>query len=61
MSNEITQADGKKPYESPQLVAISLRPEEAVLGHCKISGGSGPSNTAGPCDILLAGCRSIGS
>jgi hypothetical protein len=61
MRDDITQASGKKPYESPQLTAISLRPEEAVLGHCKISGGSGPSGTAGPCDILLAGCRSIGS
>ena len=61
MSCEVEQADGKKPYVPPRLVAVSLRPEEAVLGHCKMSGGSGPSQTAGPCDILLAGCRSIGS
>jgi hypothetical protein len=55
------QVEGKKPYEPPRLTTISLRPEEAVLGHCKISGGTGPTQTAGPCDILLAGCRSIGS
>jgi hypothetical protein len=61
MNNSESQVGGKKPYESPQLSQISLRPEEAVLGHCKMSGGSGPSQTAGPCDILLAGCRSIGS
>ena len=61
MNNPESQVVGKKPYESPQLSQISLRPEEAVLGHCKMSGGSGPSQTAGPCDFLLAGCRSIGS
>jgi len=61
MNNPESQVGGKKRYESPQLSQISLRPEEAVLGHCKMSGGSGPSQTAGPCDILLAGCRSIGS
>jgi hypothetical protein len=61
MSCESEQVDGRKPYEPPRLATISLRPEEAVLGHCKISGGSGPSQTAGPCDIFLAGCHSIGS
>ena len=61
MSDAMNQADGKRPYAPPQVVVVSLRPEEAVLGHCKMSGGSGPSQTAGPCDILLAGCRSIGS
>jgi hypothetical protein len=61
MNNEMKQGASGKKYEAPQLVVVSLRPEEAVLGHCKISGGSGPSQTAGPCDIFLAGCRSIGS
>jgi hypothetical protein len=61
MNGELKQADGRKTYESPQLTTISLRPEEAVLGHCKIAGGSGPSNSAGPCSIMLAGCSSIGS
>lgn len=61
MNQEFEQADGKKSYEPPCLKVISLRPEEAVLGHCKIAGGTGPSNSAGPCSILLAGCSSIGS
>jgi hypothetical protein len=42
MSHELNRANDKKPYEPPQLMTISLRPEEAVLGHCKTfsSGGS---------------------
>jgi hypothetical protein len=55
MNQEINQADDKKPYEPPKLVTISLRPEEAVLGHCKVSGGGGPS---GICGIL---CSNVGS
>jgi hypothetical protein len=43
----------KKPYESPKISVISLRPEEAVLGACKNSSSAGPvggSCTAvGPC------------
>ena len=42
MSDESNQTEAKKPYEPPQLTAISLRPEEAVLGHCKIVGQSMP-------------------
>ena len=41
MNRKPGQSDGKKPYEAPQLTTISLRPEEAVLGHCKILGQSG--------------------
>lgn len=61
MNSQGSQVDGRATYETPKLTKISLRPEEAVLGHCKMSGGTGPTQTAGPCDILLAGCRSIGS
>jgi len=32
----------KKKYEKPQITVISLRPEEAVLGHCKNSTSAGP-------------------
>jgi hypothetical protein len=46
MDRELNQADGRKLYEAPRLVTISLRPEEAVLGHCKISGGAGPVNAS---------------
>jgi hypothetical protein len=57
MKQERQQSEGKKPYEPPQLTAISLRPEEAVLGHCKISGTSGPTTSS--CAVLF--CMSQGS
>ncbi len=47
----------KKLYEPPKIVTINLRPEEAVLGNCKISGSSGPGNAS--CVILH--CSTIGS
>jgi len=51
MNYEQNQADGKKRYEPPRVTTISLRPEEAVLGHCKIAGGAGP---------VSASCQPIG-
>jgi hypothetical protein len=47
----------KKLYEPPKIVIINLRPEEAVLGNCKISGSSGPGSTS--CSVLH--CSTIGS
>ena len=47
----------KKKYETPQLTKVSLRPEEAVLGACKISGSSGPVGAS--CHASF--CRSQGS
>jgi hypothetical protein len=47
----------KQKYERPQLVTISLRPEEAVLGHCKMAGVSGQVGAS--CTTLF--CHSIGS
>lgn len=35
----------KKPYRPPALTVISLRPEEAVLGHCKSTTAAGPAST----------------
>jgi hypothetical protein len=58
MNRELNQAEGKKPYESPKVTTISLRPEEAVLGHCKISGGGGGPNPP-TCAALF--CMSLGS
>jgi hypothetical protein len=49
----------KKPYKSPRITTIALRPEEAVLSHCKIAGGSGPIGAA--CNLLIIACSSIGS
>lgn len=48
----------KAAYEPPKVIRVSLRPEEAVLGHCKITGAAGP--VSGSCRSVVA-CRSIGS
>ena len=31
----------KKPYVKPEMSQVSLRPEEAVLGGCKVAGALG--------------------
>jgi hypothetical protein len=59
MNRELNQVDGRKLYVSPQLVTISLRPEEAVLGHCKIAGAAGPVSVG--CQPLGVACNSLGS
>jgi hypothetical protein len=48
----------RKPYVPPAVMAINLRPEEAVLGHCKIGSSAGPISVTG-CSTLH--CRTIGS
>lgn len=60
MSDEIIQGKGKKPYTPPQLVVISLRPEEAVLGACKVS-GTGGAVSPSSCTSLVQPCSSLGS
>lgn len=45
----------KKPYASPQLTTISLRPEEAVLGACKSLNTGGHSG--GSC-LIPVNCAS---
>jgi|GEM_PF-666858 hypothetical protein len=57
MNHELDEPDKKRSYEPPQLTAISLRPEEAVLGNCKISGTTGPGNNS--CAALF--CMTLGS
>jgi hypothetical protein len=54
MNRERMESEERKKYEPPQLTTISLRPEEAVLGHCKTlstggSQGSSCSNFFAPC------------
>jgi hypothetical protein len=46
-------------YEPPQLAVIDLRPEEAVLSHCKIAGSSGPVGAV--CNVLIVSCQTVGS
>lgn len=44
-------------YQPPEVVRVSLRPEEAVLGHCKVSGSAGP---AAPSCVTFF-CKTFGS
>jgi len=37
----------RKPYRKPELKKVPLKPEEAVLGFCKISGHRGPGTSLG--------------
>ena len=48
----------KKNYEAPRVTIISLRPEEAVLGHCKSFSAAGPVGSA--CHTT-GNCQGIGS
>jgi hypothetical protein len=59
MNHELDQVDCKRPYEPPQVTVISLRPQEAVLGHCKIFGSGGPVAPGG--GICGVTCSSGGS
>jgi len=47
----------KKAYEAPKVKVISLRPEEAVLGHCKNNSSAGP--VSGSC--VASSCNVAGS
>jgi hypothetical protein len=58
MDLEPKRAESKKTYEPPQLTTISLRPEEAVLGHCKTASGGGMN---GSCQQVFGGCPNQGS
>lgn len=58
MNHELNGNEGKKSYEPPQLTTISLRPEEAVLGHCKTTSSGGPVQST--C-TLIGPCASVGS
>ena len=47
MIQESNQTGGKKGYEPPRIKTISLRPEEAVLGACKVLGKTGSHSACG--------------
>jgi hypothetical protein len=49
----------KAPYQPPQVIRVSLRPEEAVLGHCKVTGAPGPFS--GGCMVTMGICKTFGS
>jgi len=46
MDPEKKEASEKANYEPPRLTVISLRPEEAVLGHCKSTSTGGPAQSS---------------
>jgi hypothetical protein len=54
MENGDGAEDSKKPYEPPKVTRVSLRPEEAVLGACKTTTGTGPASSH-PCSFGLCG------
>ncbi len=60
MSNEDRRGGkvGKRIYRKPVIREVKLRPEEAVLGNCKVSGATGPlqSSCASP-----SACSSLAS
>lgn len=58
-NSEHKQPTQKKPYQPPKLRRVELRPEEAVLGNCKVSGVSGPGN-GGTCTMVTS-CSTIGT
>ena len=51
-------AEGKKPYNRPEIQEVPLRPEEAILGGCKTATVSGPAqhrcDSPGPCSSLIS-------
>jgi hypothetical protein len=47
----------KTAYQPPRVLRVSLRPEEAVLGHCKVAGITGP--VSGSCRTFH--CKTFGS
>jgi hypothetical protein len=57
--NKNTEAASAKAYEAPKIIRVSLRPDEAVLGHCKIPTSAGPAATG--CGVAVGGCSSFGS
>ncbi|MGB9465818.1 MAG: hypothetical protein WBR10_11975 [Candidatus Acidiferrum sp.] len=55
---KLPEGNQKGAYEPPKVIRVSLRPEEAVLGHCKVTGATGPVATS--CRSVIA-CRTLGS
>jgi len=51
----------KRPYVKPEVKQVALRPEEAVLGACKASSGSGGSGPGGGNCRTPVPCSSLGS
>jgi hypothetical protein len=60
MDQTKTPESKKRPFTKPELRRIDLKPEEAVLGSCKMSASSGPG-AVGTCSPAGAACSTAGS
>jgi hypothetical protein len=58
---EEKKTNEKRRYEKPDVKQVALRPEEAVLGACKASSGSGGSGPGGGNCRTPVPCSSFGS
>ena len=59
MNNQLNKtSQTKKDYQKPQLRQVRLRPEEAVLGSCKMNSGG---LSGGTCVNGGLNCNTIGS
>jgi hypothetical protein len=56
---ETAEAPKAEAYEAPKVLRVSLRPAEAVLGHCKVSGSAGAVSAS--CRPVTGPCRTPGS
>jgi len=50
----------RRAYSKPELVQVPLRPEEAVLGNCKLTSGTAGPGGASSCNPV-GNCMTIGS
>jgi len=51
----------KKPYTKPEVKQVSLKPEEAVLGGCKVSEANNPNAGMGGTCTLPSPCSALTS
>jgi len=58
---EQDEKDGKRPYVKPEIKQVALRPDEAVLGACKATSGSGGAGPGGGNCRTPTPCSSLGS
>ena len=49
----------RKPYQKPQVEQVELRPEEAVLGGCKLASGDPAYGNIAGCGVPTA-CIIVG-
>ena len=51
----------RKPYLKAEVKRVELKPEEAVLGNCKVSAIHGPASTTTDCAPSGTECYTQGS